>query len=593
VLLTEGCKGKLGKDKNIVQYTFLGNQGQRRTLNIYDGTHSKIFSPIRSLIPSFNKNSDAEIRQFLSVPSNAALIRRIFIGALPFYQGDYVNAAINDLPQESHLFGFNLKYRGFQLGYSEMYRADHSSLGRLPAFFGYQNPENMIGEKMQITSLNYSNTWDKFTFTSNLMYLRTRYNKNSSLATNYNNDGLSYLYQASDDIFGEVVVNYNLTKKWELTSGVSYKIASVLPTTRDLETPFPINDYVPFTNNKPTPHPIFGNFGINPQRVSNLGAFAQAYFSSNRWNIVLGWRFDSPSNYEAQSYQRFAIMYKTSPKTSIRLSSGYSFKAPALTTTYQSIGVVSRTLDTLTGQYGEPDGTINYQIIPSQSLNPEESGSADIGFRYALNSNTYLDASVFFIGVSDLIIAVRDSIDTKQYPLAAPGLVRSYRNSSLTQSVLAGLQVVARTKDLVPSIKLSTNFAYTFQVGVENLGDNRGELNQYREVPMHTLQWGIAFNPIEKLYLNFDNVAMTGWYRRYFAPDVDFSDLSEQFINGYYTLDFIARYNFNKNISAFFKAMNVFDVKYGGINTSGLDVDLRYTPQMGRNMQIGVSFKMQ
>jgi outer membrane receptor protein involved in Fe transport len=424
------------------------------------------------------------------------------------------------------------------------------------------------------------------------MYLKERFDTQSSMATNYEYDGKSYIYQASDDIFGEVVINYNLTKKWELTGGASYKTSSVLPTTRDLESPFNPDDYTPFTNNKPKPDALFGNFGINPQIVSNLGAFLQGYFSSKKWNLVLGLRYDNPSNYDAQTYTRIAVMYKTSPKTSLRFSAGYAFKAPNLTTSYQSVALVSKKFDSLTLKYGEPDGKIVYQVIPSPNLAPEISRSIELGFRYALNSNTYLDISSFVNTVENLIVASADTIDRGAYPLAVPQPVRVYRNGKTTIAGLIGFQAVLRSKNIIPAIALNTNFAYSYQIGFENLGDSRGELNAHRQVPKHTLQWGISLNPFKKLYLNFDNVAMSGWYPK--ALNRNFSeDLSDDLVKGYYTLDATARYSFNKNLSTFLRITNVFDEKYGGLNATGLDVDLKYTPQMGRNVQFGISFKLE
>jgi hemoglobin/transferrin/lactoferrin receptor protein len=38
--------------------------------------------------------------------------------------------------------------------------------------------------------------------------------------------------------------------------------------------------------------------------------------------------------------------------------------------------------------------------------------------------------------------------------------------------------------------------------------------------------------------------------------------------------------------------LNVFDKSYGGFNATGFDIDLKYTPQMGRNVQFGISFKI-
>ncbi|SFE58401.1 TonB-dependent receptor plug domain-containing protein [Thermoflexibacter ruber] len=587
--------GKLGKNKNVIHYNIYANRGVRADQNIKHGEYKKLYSPLRQ-IEELENLSDAELQAIVNDPRFDKELGLFLALQSPYYSKDgYVNAPLNELPQESYLLGFSLNYRGLQLSFNEMYREDHSSIGRRPFYFGYQNPENRIGQKMQITSLNYTTSWDKFTFTSNLMYLKERYDKYSSLATNYSNEGKSYIYQASDDIFGEAVVNYNLSKKIELTGGVSYKLSSALPQTNDLASPFNPSDYKPFTGHRPPPDPLLGNFGINPTSFNNFGAFIQGYYSSKRWNIVFGWRYDNPSNYSDQSYNRIAVMYKLTNKTSLRLSGGYAFKAPALSISYNSVAFPDREIDFTTGTYGKFNDSISYQVVPSPNLAPEELGAIDFGLRYAINTNTYLDVSGFVNSVSNLIVAFLDTINRTEYPKATGGLVRSYRNEASTLAALTGFQVALRARDLIPAIGLNTNFAYTYQFGFEDLGgDLTGRLNEYRQVPRHTLQWNISLNPLKKLYLNFDNVAMSGWYRKYIDTDLDIGrELFKNFIKGYYTLDMTARYTFNKNISSFLKIINVFDAQYGGLNATGFDVDMKYTPQLGRNIQIGISFKME
>lgn len=592
--------GKLGRDKDVVQYSIFGNRGVRADQNIKQGEYRKVYSPLRAITGADDNISDAQLEALLQNPQFSRSIKSNFASQVPFFQDSYVNPTLNELPQESYLIGANIKYRGLQFSYQEMYRADHSSIGRTPAYHGYQNPETKIGEKMQLTSLNYSNAWKKLTLTANLMYLRERYDKQSSFATNYNYDGKSYIYQASDDIFGEAVVNYNLTKKIELTSGVSYRLASALPLTREFATPFNPSDYVPFTGNKPKTDPLFGDFGVNPVNLNNLGAFFQAYFSSKRWNIVLGWRYDRPSNYADQDYTRIAAMYKITPKTSFRISSGYAFKAPPLTTSYYSVAIEDREFDTLALKYTNLTGEIAYQVIPSPNLAPEQLGSVDVGLRYVPTPNIYLDVSIFGNVLTNLIVAKLDASNNYKtaYPKASIGkgnVVRYYENSTNTYAVLFGFQAVLRARNLIPAIGLNTNFAYTYQAGSETLEENGGTLNNYRQVPHNTLQWSISFNPIKKLYFNFDNVMMSGWYRKYISSDINLGrgdDVFKAFIKGYYTLDMAARYTFNKNLATFVKITNMFDTQYGGLSATGFDVDLKYSPQLGRNVQIGVSFKI-
>jgi outer membrane receptor protein involved in Fe transport len=589
--------GKLGRNKDVVQYTFYGNRGVRTNMNVTGGDYNRIYNPLLSFSDSLvNFSEEQQLAYFRNSPATQA----IFALTSPSYKGTPTRPTFGNLEQESYLFSTHIKYRGFQLSFTEMYRSDPSSLGRQPMLFGYHDSESRIGEKTQITALNYTKNVGKFAFTSNLMYLRNRFDNQSAYTTNYTETGKSYTYQASDDFFGEGIVNYQASKKLELTGGVSYKLSSSLPITRDLEKPFDTEDYAPFSDRRPKPHPLFGNFGINPVNSNNFGAFAQAYYSSKKWNILLGWRYDSPSNYQSQSYQRLAIMYRLSQKTSIRISGGYAFKAPPLNLAYFSVAIQATAFNPATQKLEKVKDSVSYQVVPNPNLNPEEAGYTELGLRYTPNSNIYLDAYVFINGVSNIIVGRRITIDRKLYPNAETNAdtinnsVRTYQNSDESIGVLAGVQVVLRVKNLIPAIKLNTNFAYTLQGGDENLGDGRGLIGQYRQVPTHSLQWGISLNPIKKLYLNFDNVVMSGWLPKYLNPRETFADIKKtRWVNGYYTLDMIARYELSKNLTSFIKILNVFDTKYGGINATGLDVDLIYTPQMGRNIQVGVSFKLE
>nr|MCU0393164.1 TonB-dependent receptor [Thermoflexibacter sp.] len=239
----------------------------------------------------------------------------------------------------------------------------------------------------------------------------------------------------------------------------------------------------------------------------------------------------------------------------------------------------------------------NYQVIPSPNLQPENLNASELGMRFNLNTNLHLDVFYFGNVIQNLIIATNVPIDKSIYPLANQdnngGLVRAYFNDSTTVAVLSGIQTVFRAKNIVPSIGLSTNFSYALQIGTEQFSENQGSLEDYRQVPRHTLQWNISFSPIKNLYLNFDNVMMSSWYRKFLPIGFDFAELQRAVIKGYYTLDFTGRYTFNKNLSAYLRVLNVFNEHYGGLNATGFDVDLIYTPQLLRNIQIGVSFKIE
>lgn len=584
--------GKIGKGKNVVQFQILGNKGMREDMNVRNAAYKKIYSEF-GYQPQFDGMSDEQLEDFIKSPTGYP-IRLLFASNAENYKGSYINPTINALPQQSYMLGTNIKFRNFQFSFYEMYREDHSSLGRRPFFYAYNYPDSKIGEKMQLYSLNYSKSWNKLTLYSNIMYLKERYTSASSFATTYNYNGKSYIYQGSDDFFGEFVVNYNLSKKIELTGGASYKKTGAMPLSRELPEPFNPYLYQPFGGTIATTDTLFGNFGLHNVQTSNFGAFVQGFYTAKKFNMITSLRFDNPSNYDPRLYTRLAAMYKFNSKLTLRFSTGYAFKAPTLFTSYYSVALANRHFDTLAMKYTDYTGQIIYQLIPNKKLTPEESSSLDLGLRYKISDNMYLDASIFSTIVSNKIVTEIDPINKELYPLAGNDLARSYENDRNTNTVLAGLQIAFRARNIIKKIGLNINASYIYQEGTENLEDGRGTINFVREVPKHSLQAGVSFSPIKKLYFNFDNVLFSSWHQKSFSDTNIFDDkaIDRTLINGFYTLDMITRYTFNKNVSCFMKVLNVFDASYGGFNATGFDVDLKYTPQMGRNVQFGISFKI-
>jgi hemoglobin/transferrin/lactoferrin receptor protein len=216
-----------------------------------------------------------------------------------------------------------------------------------------------------------------------------------------------------------------------------------------------------------------------------------------------------------------------------------------------------------------------------------------MGLRRKITDDAYFDASLFSNIVSNRIVTKTVPIDKEKYYLAVNDETRSYFNDSLNITALSGLQTTFRARNLIPEIALNLNLTYTWQAGFEDIS-GKGTIRFVREVPSHSFQAGLSFKPYRKLYINLDFVAFSSWYKRYFE-DTDINDaksLARAKINGFSTLDMTTRWQFAKSISGFVKILNVFDARYGGINATGFDIDLRYTPQPGRNIHLGISINM-
>jgi len=64
-------------------------------------------------------------------------------------------------------------------------------------------------------------------------------------------------------------------------------------------------------------------------------------------------------------------------------------------------------------------------------------------------------------------------------------------------------------------------------------------------------------------------------------------------IEGYYTLDLLARFMISRNFEAFAHFTNVTNARYAGLDSYADENDLFYNPQPGFMMHFGLSFKME
>lgn len=597
--------GKAGIAKNIFKFSLYGNYTSRDHLNIlYD---DKLYSPQAAF--SFLSQVDRRFIDQFPPAQRDSIYTSILRQAYPLYRGSATQAEINSLPESSSLLGARVDFRGFTFEFNDMERKTFSTLGRNAHIFSMANPNTFIGERIQRYSASYSKNWRKLSFTANASYLRYRMNNQSSVGVNYisnndnlkTNDGVSYTYGASDDYFIESLFVFKANNFWEITTGASFQLSSVLPKTNDLDIPFNENDYVQFSSKKALSanlNPILGDFGYNPYTFNNVGGFVQAYYNKNRFTFIGSIRGDIPSNYDGAIYNRLAFLYKISEKTGLRISSGYAFKSPSPSFRYASLASQDYNYDPKTQQITFTD-KINYQQIPNENLKPEQQESFEFGIRHEFSKRIFLDANLSFTNTSNLIVAAFVPIDTLKYPKVSldqrtggNSFVRQYINDEKSRASLISLQTTLRFKKIIPVIKLDSDLTLTLSTGEKMLPDTLGTIDDYNTVPNWVLQWNLSFEPFKNAYVHIHNTYSDGWYNR-FIPNAQFYKERSEFFytQGYYTIDLTARYQISKFLSVFVKTTNLFNARYGGIDATGTDVDLRYNPQLGRNIQIGIGFR--
>jgi hemoglobin/transferrin/lactoferrin receptor protein len=585
-----------------LQYNIYGNRTQRDDLNIRHAKDPRLFNTFDYLTHFAGRILDQispEIYQQLENFATAnpdLFVQEVLRGrlGLSYYAGTPFEPLINALPQSSELLGVQVNYRNFQFSLEEMQRKDHSAIGRAPLFFSMRNPETYLGERIRRLTLSYQNSWSKWNLTANLSYLNYRTDVRSSFAVNYESgsDGRAYKYEASDDLFGEAILTYRPNSYAEWTGGFAIQASSNLPISNDLGQPFNESDYKPFRPNyRPAPHPSFGYFGYNPLTFLNIGAFVQRYYTGKKWNWVVGFRADGNSKYGSIIYPRVAALRKFSEKSSLRLSYAVARKLPAASQRF--VALAMPVIGT-----GSSD-SVRYQQIPNPNLKPELSTTLELGYRNFFNKKITFDAGLYFVTTQHHIVSRFVPVDTLQYPNAVANdnrsptgrSARSFVNDKNSTATILGLQFMLQMRNLVPMLKLDIDLAYQSAFGFETLPGTGDFIPAFRMQPRRFFQGRIAFSPYKRFYVNIQNVISSGFYRRYLTSRKDFDDES-YFIKGYFTSDVHIRYQINKNFHIFTRAINLFNREYAGIDATGFDVDLWYNPQLMRNVQVGLSFRI-
>ncbi|RLD55545.1 MAG: hypothetical protein DRJ05_12775 [Bacteroidetes bacterium] len=548
--------GKVGKNKNVLQYSFFGN----------------------SL-----KVEDMHIKSDIENVYNPALYDSNYLNQ-PYYKGDSTSPAFGKLPQTSWLAGFSLKYRGFTFQYMKMLRRTHSSIGQKTSLYAYYDPLNYWGETNERYMLGHQKSFGKFTNKANLSFLHYRLDENSSFRMVFEagDMGKLYKYAASDDLLFEDILSFQIKPTMELTGGASIQYSGNLPKTNDLSDPFFPNDYEYFSENIKVSDPLLGNFGYNPVTFTNGGVFAQLHHEIHKFSYILGVRYDNQSLFGTSVNPRIALMYKPKRRLSFRGSFGTAFRAPSLHYAYSSLA------------YPEEDG-INYRTVPNPDLKPEQLIASELGFRYNNSKRFSTDISVYYHILKKQFTQSLFAIDKELYPEAVNDFALAYINDEDSEAKLLGVQANFRYTDLIPSIHLNSDLFVSYAKGQEILPNNFGNLDGYRQMPDWFVQLNFDLKPLDSWTIIIQNLYSAKTLKRFFPltpKDMELIGLPTE-VKAYYTLDLVVRYNINRGFQAFLKMNNVANAKYGGIDAYGTNGDLFYNPQYGRTFQVGFSFRME
>lgn len=582
--------GKAGKNRNILEYTVYANKMEHPNIDIFRG-YSQTYNPL-VLMQQQGIKVDLNGTLYNPIDITPEILNNNGISEQEFieqhyglsYQGSLSKPLYEVTASSGHLIGANLKFRGVGFTYNTMYRKTHSSFGLSPLYCRFDNPQNYWADKIQQFSLSYSYDIRGFSTSTNISALSYSMDNTSSMGLTHFKTDRAYLYSQSLDILAEHFFSINPTRNSEIVVGGSYQISDNLPLTNYLETPFSSKWYKPFNDSQFPSQGIMGQFGYNPVSQHNISAFAQGFATYRKFNFIVGTRYDVNSLYGSSFNPRVALQYKLNKRLSGLTSFGLAYKVPPTSMTYRSFAYVP---------VSEPS-RIKYVTLPNSSLKPEGYKSLELGLILKVGKNFTANLSGFFNEITNPIVNTRVPIDLAKYPLATAAndslWASKFINSSKAVSRLYGFQASMRLNNIVEKYQMHGEL----NLSLSRQSEEAPELVEFivsniQLMPRHMGQLSLWAQPHKNFSIRTDMVWMTKWLRVLIPFESLYSKLFSD-VDGFFTLDISSNITLDDNLMITIKGKNILNEKYSGFVYPNLDYSMPYSPQMGRNFTIGLSY---
>lgn len=572
--------GKAGKNKKILKYSFFGSNMKYIDNTLFND--KDLYRPLSYLdqeVPPVNIDGMEYLPSELSNDQVSKLIEQGTFRFEKNFEGNADSVPTTDISSESYMIGSNFKYKALALSILHMYRKDHSSVGRTPYLYKYNNSQNFYGESVDKVSLGWDKQLKRITNRLNTYFSFYQLDNNSNFGTTYSSNK-EYIYSSSADIFIEDFISYK-KKFFEMVAGFSLQFSYNTPTTNYSSEPFnaerldllnPKFDIKVSTD--------IDSFGFNANAFVIGSTFIQTYFDLHRLQIMAGIRKDNNGLFDESSVSpRIAALYKINDQTSLRVSYGKAFKPPVGDQIFRSIATK------------EEDSSIIYAIVPNQNIVPEYFTSEEIGLRRSfLNNKINFDCSFYFNKTTNKItLGFVDPASLGYTNAYDSSLARMYVNSLGTNTKLMGVDFYLSLNNIFERFKFKMDIGGTFTKGSEILASG-DEIDYIREVPKHIWKLKTYYSFKKKTYIILQNYFVSS-FQRAFLPSKDYY-VNEYYkkIPGYIITDFTFGIKLHTNLNMFLIVQNTGDKRYAGIDATGTDIDLRYNPQPGTNLKLGMTF---
>lgn len=280
-------------------------------------------------------------------------------------------------------------------------------------------PENAVYNRnvyfsrtVNVLSAKYSRDFGKVTSTTYLVGSWHELEPDSKWRNVYTNMEPSYQYSYGRMLKGDQLVTFKPAETWTVSGGVTYEDFLAVPDTMDLARPVSgrhgltgiiVNSDI-YPNN---PDGIPARFFT--LKYSNWGILAQAtHTPSPELSLTLGARWDRNSRYGSSVNPRLGLVWRPSPRTSLKVLYGEAFLAPSPYASHKEFGSFVSFDEGRTFQSF-------FMLLSNPDLEPQHNRTFEVGLGYLVSGDLNLTVSGFFSRLKGLFAQVSDAEHGNRY----------------------------------------------------------------------------------------------------------------------------------------------------------------------------------
>jgi outer membrane cobalamin receptor len=419
---------------------------------------------------------------------------------------------------------------------------------------GVYNKDVFYGQGLTIGSASYTAGIGKLQSVTTLVGSSFKVNPNSNYRNLYGGVEHGYKYSTGSMMKAEQQLSYPLSKKINLTGGITYEVFQSVPKTPELKSPVNTKGALSgiLLNSEAPNNPSGIEAKFNSLVYTNIGSYFQAqYAPMNTVSFTTGIRFDKNSRFGSTVNPRVGGVFNPFKNTTIKALYGTAFWAPSPLVSFETYGSF----------YTVDEGT-TYQSafwhLPNPGLKPMTSENFELSLNQKIKKKLDLTLTIYNSHIHNLITSVSDNGNTNLYNNKFLGWNIDYIEVPFNKGVQKtyGMDVMAKSTLNVGRAKLTVWSSISYVDGrVEDVFANK-EVQQPAITPW---QFRAGIDGRVNAFQFSVRLLQSGTQRMAGLED---DGETRKTIEGYSLLNMSLSYSFNTKTTLFVNGQNILDQRY-------------------------------